>query len=91
MIIRPGEVRFLEFPIIGEKTELFCRDQVKFEKAGKVGRAIIIESYFSDLKPFSCRVTDSGKVIQSIPFKVENREYKAEKLSRQRDDKRRTH
>lgn len=79
--IRPGEVRWMEFPIEGEDSKLFCRDvELKFVKEKKVGYAFVMESYFSDLSPFKCRVQRAGKITYEVGFTVEDRQYKAEVL-----------
>src|SRR5690606_33229474 len=38
------------------------------------------ESYFSELKPFTCKAQDELGVYHEISFKVENKEYHAEQL-----------
>src|SRR5688572_20044113 len=80
-VIRPGEVRWLEFPIKGDQPRLICRGQeMKFGKVGSKGQAIVMESYFSELQPFKCIVEADGKPTHEIDFKVEAKEYKAEQL-----------
>jgi hypothetical protein len=50
--IRPGEVRFLEFEVPAKGAKLFCRnEEIKLNKNGNKLQAVVIESYFSDLKP----------------------------------------
>lgn len=79
--ISPGEVKWMDFDIPSENVQLFCRDQeVKMQKVGKKGQAIIIESYFSELRPFTCTLKDKDQVIEDVFFKVVEREYKAEQL-----------
>lgn len=78
--IRPGEVRFIEFPVANPSARLLCREPVKFSLNGKIGSAIIMESYFSDLKPFECNLNFKGETLYTISFKVEDRVYKAEQL-----------
>lgn len=79
--IRPGEVRWIEFPIQDSKNALTCRgEEIKFAEQGNKGKAFIMESYFSNLKPFKCVVTSNGAPTYEINFKVENREYPAEQL-----------
>lgn len=79
--IRPGEVRFIEFPLQGEKNTLKCRgEEIKFIKNQSKGQAYVIESYFSNGKPFHCIVSSDGNPTYDIAFKVERREYKAEQL-----------
>lgn len=80
-IIRPGEIRWVEFDIPNKDVRLFCRDNyVKLQKNGNKAQAVIIESYFSDLKPFTCYLKEKDQNLYELFFKVENREYKAEKL-----------
>lgn len=81
MTIRPGEVRLVEFDIPSSDAQLYCRGREnKLHKTDKKALAIIIESYFSDLSPFSCSLKVGDQVVEYIHFKVEEREYKAEKL-----------
>lgn len=81
MSIRPGEVRWLDFDIPNHSVKLFCRDQeIKLSKKDKKAFAIVIESYFSELKPFTCYLKQEDQNLMEIFFKVENKEFKAEKL-----------
>lgn len=81
MSIRPGEVRFVEFPVPQTSAKFICREtELKYVKKGEVGQAFVIETYFSDMRPFSCRVEADGKIFTVVDFKVESREYKAEQL-----------
>jgi murein DD-endopeptidase MepM/ murein hydrolase activator NlpD len=81
--IRPGEVRLIEFEVKGPQTKLTCRDgeRVGFSRKEAKGTAVIIESYFSELKPFTCRVEEAGKLIELISFTVEDKAFKEEKLN----------
>lgn len=82
MTISPGEVRLVEFDIPNENVHLFCRDkEVKLEKNGKKARAVIMESYFSDMNPFTCTLKEKQQVVTEVFFKIEKRDYKAEKLN----------
>lgn len=82
MAIRPGEVRLLELEIPHENVKIYCRGkEVKFEKSSKVARGIVIESYFSDLKPFTCEIKEQDQVLTEIFFKVEAKKYKTEVLN----------
>jgi murein DD-endopeptidase MepM/ murein hydrolase activator NlpD len=49
-------------------------------KKNGIGLAFVMESYFSDLSPYSCHVQSSGKKIFEIKFVVKERIYLAEKL-----------
>lgn len=81
MVIRPGEVRWVELNLPQKEVKLFCRNQpVKVHREGTKVQTIIIESYFSDLNPFTCSFKEKDKVLAEIFFKVEIKEYKAEKL-----------
>jgi len=81
MIIRPGEVRWVEFPLEKDDSKFICRDfEVKFVKKGNLGQAFVMESYFSDLSPYRCRVESQGKIFHEIQFIVKDKEYLAEKL-----------
>lgn len=79
--IRPGEVRWIEFPVSSGRLKLMCKDQeVKVSRMGTKARAVVMESYFSELQPFKCVVEDDGKVTREISFTVEEKAYKAEVL-----------
>lgn len=79
--IKPGEVRWLEFPVPSTGAKLFCRDnEVKFVRKGQTGHAFITESYFSDLKGFTCKVMANSEIFAEINVKIEERVYPAEKL-----------
>ena len=81
MLIRPGEVRWVELELPNRDVKLFCRDQmVKVHRSGKKVQAVIVESYFSDLNPFTCTFKEDDQVLVDVFFKVENKEYVAEKL-----------
>ncbi len=81
MLIRPGEVRWVELELPNRDVKLFCRDQmVKVHRNGKKVQAVIVESYFSDLNPFTCTFKEDDQVLVDVFFKVENKEYVAEKL-----------
>jgi murein DD-endopeptidase MepM/ murein hydrolase activator NlpD len=81
MVIKPGEVRWLELELASNDIKLFCRNQpVKVHREGSKIQAVIMESYFSDLTPFNCDFNQGKKTVARILFKVVNREYKAEKL-----------
>ena len=76
-----GEVKWVEFPLPKGDVTLTCRDvPVKFVKNGDVGQAFVMESYFSDLTPFNCKVESDGVVTFTIPFVVKERDYYAEQL-----------
>jgi murein DD-endopeptidase MepM/ murein hydrolase activator NlpD len=79
--IRPGEARWIEVELKNKDVKLFCRDQeVKYQREGNKLKTVIIETYFSQLNPFTCSFKDGDQVLTEIFFKVENRDYKAEKL-----------
>lgn len=79
--ISPGEVRWVEFPVTAPNAKLICRDsEVKFVRKNNLGFAFIMESYFSDLTNFSCRLLSDGKTLHELFFNVKERIYKAETL-----------
>lgn len=79
--ISPGEVRWLEFPLPEAEGKFYCRDQeVKIVKKEKLGMAFVMESYFSDMSPFSCKLISAGKVLREFKFNVKERVYLAEQL-----------
>lgn len=81
LMIRPGEVRWVEFDIPNENVSFFCGSKkIKIQKKDKKGQAVIIANYFSDLTPFTCQLKEKDQVLVEYFLKVENREYKAEML-----------
>ena len=81
LTISQGEVRWLEFPVTSADSKLVCRgSEVKFVKKDNLGLAFIIESYFSDFSPFSCKVISSGMTTSEYHFIVKERSYHAEIL-----------
>ena len=81
MTIRPGEVRWVEFPLAKEKSRFLCRGQeIKFTRNGNKGQAVVLESYFSDLSPFQCKIMAGDDETYALAFTVEEREYKSELL-----------
>lgn len=82
MTIRPGEVRWVEFDISSDDVKLFCRDKpIKLEKKNLKARAIIMETYFSEMNPFTCVLKEKDQVLTEIFYKVVKRDYKEEKLN----------
>lgn len=80
-IIRPGEIRLLEFDIPDESVRFFCKNQeLKLQKKKNKAQAVVIESYFSDLNPFTCFLKQDDQNLVEIFFKVVDKEYKAEQL-----------
>jgi murein DD-endopeptidase MepM/ murein hydrolase activator NlpD len=78
--ISPGEIRIVEFPKAANP-KVFCRDlEVKSAVVENQVRVVVVDSYFSDLSPFTCRLDSNGKTVSEIKFTVEKREYKAERL-----------
>jgi Membrane proteins related to metalloendopeptidases len=81
MTISPGEIRLLKFKSAENNLEIVCRDQkVLAQKNGDEYLAIVVESYFSELKSFECALKDPNKTISTVKFTVLKREYKTEKL-----------
>lgn len=81
MIISQGEVRWLEFPLPKNEAKLICRGaEVKYVKRDGLGLAFIMESYFSNFTPFSCKVESLGGVVSEFQFNVKERDYFAEVL-----------
>ena len=79
--IHPGEIRVLEFELKDKEVKLLCRGlPVRFSVSGNKARAIIIESYFSDLTPYYCEQVKSGKILETYTFRVVSKEYEAEYL-----------
>lgn len=80
-IIRPGDVRLLEFPVKAKDAKLMCRDvAIKFDRTKDLGRAIIVESYFSEKLPYRCVLNEDGKATMVFEFTVEEKSYKTEIL-----------
>ncbi len=79
--IHPGEVRILQFQVKDPEAKLFCRDlPVRYSSNGKLARAILIETYFSDLTPYTCQQKKGDRVLESYSLKVIAKEYEAEFL-----------
>ena len=79
--IMQGEVRWFEFPVPKEEVKLLCHNkEIKFVRSGNLGQTFVMESYFSKLKPFKCKVLANEKVIAEYPFIVKERDYFAEQL-----------
>lgn len=79
--IVPGEVRVLEFELKDKDAKLFCRNlPVRFSVNGTKAKAIIIETYFSDLTPYACEQKKGDKVLELYAFKVMPKEYEKEVL-----------
>lgn len=83
MTIRPGEARFMEFSLPkGKNTKLFCKNKsVKLQQTASKAMAIVTESYFSEMQPFTCQLKQKDQVLEEVHFKVEHKEYKAEHLN----------
>ncbi len=80
-IIHPGEVRVLEFEQKDPEALLFCRNlPVRYSVDGKKARAVIIETYFSDLTPYTCEQKMGDKVLETYTLKVVAKKYEAEFL-----------
>lgn len=80
-VIRPGDVRMLEFPVKEKDAELICRDvPIKFERKENKAKVIIVESYFSQKAPYKCSLMENGKESLVFQFKVEEKSYKTEYL-----------
>ena len=81
MVISQGEVRWIEFPLSSNEAKLNCHGHdVKYVKKGNLGLAFVTESYFSDLAPFSCKVSSNGIQTSEFNFIVKERHYHAEVL-----------
>jgi len=79
--ISPGEIRFVEFEETSDKIRFYCKDQeIKLNRVGKKLQAVVIESYFSELKPFTCFLKEKDQNLQELFFQVVDREYKSEQL-----------
>lgn len=81
MTIKPGEVRWVKFPLKGRDVRFNCKGMdLKYSVRDLVGETVVVEDYFSKLEPFKCQVYSNGVVTYEFRFKVLNREYKAEQL-----------
>lgn len=81
MTISPGEIRWLEMELESNNVKLFCRNnEVKLQKENSKYSAIVMETYFSNLKPFKCAFKDDKKILASIDFTVKKKKYLSEKL-----------
>lgn len=81
MSIRPGEIRLVEFDIPDSNVKLFCREnEIKLQKNKNKAMAVIVESYFSDMTPFTCYLKQNDQNLVEVFFKVEAKEFKSEQL-----------
>lgn len=79
--IFPGEVRVLIFEPKDASAKLFCRGlPVRYSMDGKKAKAIVIETYFSDLTPYQCELKSGDKVLESYSYKVVPKVYESEVL-----------
>lgn len=79
--IHPGEVRVLEFQVKDPDAKLFCRNlPVRYSVNGKNARAILIETYFSDLTPYNCELKKGDKILETYNYNVVAKDYEAEFL-----------
>ena len=79
-IIRPGDVVRITFNNFDrfQGHELYCKDRTVYSQVEREIRwAIVAESYFSDLKPFACKMGD--EVVAR--FKVQEKDFHREKLN----------
>jgi len=77
----PGEIRLVTFPATDSRAVFTCKGQaLKWSLKEGRGHAVVIESYFSDLHPYSCRLELDGKLQHELKFTVVPKEYKAEVL-----------
>ncbi len=77
--IFPGEVRVLEFQHQDPAAKLLCRGlPVRYSMNGKNAKAILIETYFSDLTPYNCELKLGEKILETYSYKVIPKEYEAE-------------
>lgn len=80
-IIHPGEVRVLQFDLKDSQATLFCRGfPVRYSVTEKKAKAIIIESYFSDLSTYICEQKAGSKILETYIYQVVGKEYQAEIL-----------
>lgn len=80
-VISAGEVRLIEFPLTKADARLNCRNEmIKFSRRNDRAQAMIVESYFSEAKPFSCILTVAGKESIIFNFTIAQKDYKSEIL-----------
>lgn len=78
--IRPGDIKFVKLPML-ENVTLTCRGQkqtISEFNGGAIG--VVIESYFTDFKPFKCEVHVGGELSTIYSFKVVDRKFNEETL-----------
>jgi len=81
MKISPGEVRLVEFPLSEKNLKFMCKDEsIKYVTRNGRGLALVTETYFSKLEPFTCKLVSSSKTFHEIKFSVIDREYPSEQL-----------
>lgn len=81
--VMPGEVFRLKVSIAPVKdANLFCRDRVyPSTHDGSHLIAYVSETYFSKMKPFTCRYGTKGKRITIAKFNVVKKKFPSEKLN----------
>jgi len=83
LIINPGKVHFFQIPIqsTNVKFNITCRDEKVevFQKDNKL-MGVILESYFSNLKPFECHIHVDGKKYLFATVTVKYFKYPEERI-----------
>ena len=83
IILRPGKVKLIEFPFYSQihKT-LYCSNGSShklFKSQNKI-KGYLVESYFSDLKPYECFLSYNGVQEKVFNVSVKPYPYKSERL-----------
>lgn len=78
--IRPGDVKFLKLPKMAD-SKLFCRGQEqRISEGDDHSTAVVMESYFTEFKPFTCEFKIKDELATIYNFTVMERRFNEETL-----------
>lgn len=78
LTIRPGEVLKVDFVVPSKGKKFKCKDkEIVYHTVDGIGEAFLVESYFSDMKPYNCFL---GKT-KLFDVNVVEKEFPSEKLN----------
>lgn len=79
--IRPGEVKFIKFPKTEKKPTLTCRDtEISLGEIKGLYVGVVSESYYSQIKNFTCSLKYADKTEKKMKFTVNTKEFPHETL-----------
>lgn len=78
--IRPGDIKFIRLPMF-DKVSFSCRGQEqKLSQQGGAAVGVVIETYFTDFKPFQCEIRIGDELSTVYTFNVVDRKFSEETL-----------